>query len=292
MYLRATAKINLALDVLRKRPDGYHEVRMVMQMVGMYDRLKLEAVKGTGAVELTTNLSYIPTDDNNLVVRAARLLMEKAGVTDGLKIRLDKFIPVAAGLAGGSSDAAMTLIGVNRIFHLGYTERELMDLGTRIGADVPFCIQRGTALSEGIGEVITPLKAMPDAGILLSKPNISVSTRDVYSAFDAGQIEKHPDIDGLLQALDAGDLQEMAKGERMGNVLESVTGPKYPVIAELEDIMLQEGALRAIMSGSGPTVFGIFDDREKAETCRKRLRAAKPGARTFLTWPTARVYTG
>ncbi len=286
MYLRATAKINLALDVLKKRQDGYHEVRMVMQMVGMYDRLTLEAVKGGQGVRLTTNLSYIPTDENNLVVRAANLLMSESGVTDGLAVHLDKFIPVAAGLAGGSSDAAMTLVGVNRIFRLGKTEEELMQLGARIGADVPYCIKRGTALSEGIGEILTPLKAMPDAGILLSKPNISVSTRDVYAAFDAEKITDHPDIDGLIGAIEAGDLHAMTEGQRMANVLETVTGPKYPVIAELKKTMLEEGALTAIMSGSGPTVFGIFDDSGKAEACRMRLRAERPQARTFLTWPT------
>ena len=286
MYLRATAKINLALDVLRKRPDGYHEVRMVMQMVGMYDRLTLEAVKDRPGIELTTNLSYIPTDENNLVVRAAKLLMEEAGVTDGLRSRLDKFIPVAAGLAGGSSDAAMTLLGVNRLFHLGLKQKDLLMKGAMIGADVPYCILKGTALSEGIGEILTPLKSMPDAGILLCKPNISVSTRDVYGAFDASSITEHPDIDGLVQAIEDEDLVGMTAEDRMFNVLEGVTGPKYPVIGEIERVMEEEGALRAIMSGSGPTVFGIFNDKEKAETCRKRLRRERPWARTFLTWPT------
>ena len=285
MFLRANAKINLTLDVLGKRADGYHEVRMVMQMVGMYDRLTLEAVRGGSGISLETNLSYIPSDENNLVYKAAALLMEEAGVTDGLRIRLDKFIPVAAGLAGGSSDAAMAMVGVNRLFHLGLTQGGLMERAAKIGADVPYCILQGTALSEGIGERLSPLREMPEADILLCKPNVSVSTRDVYSAFDADAVKQHPDVDGLIAAIDQGNLREMTHPSRMSNVLEEVTGRKYPVIAQIERIMEEQGALRAIMSGSGPTVFGIFDDHAKAEECRRRLRAEKPAARTFLTWP-------
>jgi len=285
MYLRATAKINLALDVLRKREDGYHEVRMVMQMVGMYDRLSMQPVSGRPGIRLESNLSYIPTDENNLVVKAAKLLMDEAGVKDGLDIRLDKFIPVAAGLAGGSSDAAMAMVGVNRLFHLGLTQKALMERGRLIGADVPFCILRGTALSEGIGEILTPLPSIPDVYILLCKPNISVSTRDVYNALDAAAIPFHPDVDGMIRAIREGDLKGIVQPDRMANVLEDVTGPRYPVIGQIEKIMLEEGAVRAVMSGSGPTVFGIFEDRDKAETCRMRLRAERPASRTFLTWP-------
>ena len=285
MFLRATAKINLALDVLSKREDGYHDVRMIMQMVGMYDRLELQPLLFEPGIHLETNLSYIPTDEGNLAVKAAKLLMDEAGVTDGLKIRLDKFIPVAAGLAGGSSDAAMTMVGVNRLFHLGFTREELMKRAAKIGADVPFCILRGTALSEGIGDILTPLPQMPDAAILLCKPNISVSTRDVYGALDSGKAGKHPDIDGMIRAIKDGDLERMTDPALMVNVLESVTGPRYPVIGAIESIMKEEGALNAVMSGSGPTVFGIFRDAGKAEACRVRLRKEKPAARTFLTWP-------
>ena len=285
MFLRATAKINLALDVIRKREDGYHEVRMVMQMVGMYDRLSLNPVSGRPGIRLETNLSYIPTDENNLVVKAAKLLMDEASVTDGLSIRLDKFIPVAAGLAGGSSDAAMTLIGVNRLFHLGLTQEELMKRGRLIGADVPYCIMKGTALSEGIGEILTPLPPMPDAAILLCKPNISVSTRDVYHALDAASIVNHPDIDGMVEAIRAGSLEGITDRGCMSNVLEDITGPRYPVIRMIEQVMMEEGALQAVMSGSGPTVFGIFSDTDLAEACRKRLRRERPAARTFLTRP-------
>ncbi|MDO4620234.1 MAG: 4-(cytidine 5'-diphospho)-2-C-methyl-D-erythritol kinase [Lachnospiraceae bacterium] len=288
MLLRATAKINLSLDVLGKRDDGYHEVRMIMQMVGMYDRLTLQAVSGKSGIALETNLPYLPTDDNNLVVRAAKLLMEEKGVTDGVKIRLDKFIPVAAGLAGGSSDAAQTMIGVNRMFHLGYSMEELMARGKQIGADVPYCIMGGTALSEGIGEILTPLPTMPDCRILLCKPSVSVSTKDVYKSIDEKENLRHPDVDAQLQALQNGDLRALAAPDAMYNVLEEVTGEKYPIISEIEQAMLKEGALNAVMSGSGPTVFGIFDDADAAERCRDHLRARMPSARTFLTWPDAK----
>lgn len=285
MYLRAAAKINLALDVVGKRSDGYHDVRMVMQMTGMYDRLTLQADSGRPGIRLTTNLRYIPVDENNLAVKAAALLMNEAGVTDGLSIHLNKFIPVAAGLAGGSSDAAMTMVGVNRLFHLGLSTGELMERGRQIGADVPFCILRGTALSEGIGEILTPLKPMPKAHILLCKPNVSVSTKDVYTRIDETENLTHPDIDGMVAAIEAGDLEAITDPACMINVLEAVTGARYPVIGEIEKTMKEEGALGAIMSGSGSTVFGIFRDIDKADQCRKRLRAERPQARTFLTWP-------
>ena len=285
MFLRATAKINLALDVLGRREDGYHEVRMVMQMVGMYDRLTLLPERGRPGVRLETNLSYLPTGGSNLVVKAAKLLMDEFGVTDGLSVRLDKFIPVAAGLAGGSTDAAMTLIGVNRIFRLGLTKEELMERGRGIGADIPYCILGGTALSEGIGEVLTPLPALPAMQILLCKPNISVSTRDVYGRLDLAGVGTHPDIDGMVGAIRDGDAAGIVKSDRMVNVLEAVTAERYPVIRQIEQEMMEAGAVRAVMSGSGPTVFGVFFDKDKAEAARAVLRKRRPSARVFLTWP-------
>ena len=288
MFLRATAKINLALDVLRKREDGYHEVRMVMQMVGMYDKLELTARPGKGGITLTCNLPYIPTDDNNLVVKAAKMLMEEKQVTDGLVIHLDKFIPVAAGLAGGSSDAAMTLIGVNRLFRLGFSTEELMARAAKIGADIPYCILQGTALSEGIGEILTPLPPMPNCHILLCKPNISVSTRDVYGALKADELSRHPDIDGMIRSLSERNLAGVTAEDAMYNVLETVTASRFPVITQIREDMMACGAMRAIMSGSGPTVFGIFDDADKADACRQKLKAERPHARTFLTWPVNR----
>jgi 4-diphosphocytidyl-2-C-methyl-D-erythritol kinase len=285
MYLRATAKINLALDVVGIREDHYHEVRMVMQMVGMYDRLNLHPEKGKPGIRLTTNLKYIPTDENNLVVKAASLLMEEAGVTDGLSIHLNKFIPVAAGLAGGSSDAAMTMTGVNRLFHLGLSEEELMARGKEIGADVPFCILRGTALSEGIGEILTPLRPMPKADILLCKPNISVSTKDVYTRLDENGIKVHPDVDGMLAAIGSGDLEALTEPGCMSNVLENVAGTRYPVIAAIERTMMEEGALNAIMSGSGPTVFLLAPDAQEVQRAfdaTEGIQAQRIMTRTIL----------
>lgn len=284
MYLRATAKINLSLDVLGLRPDGYHEVRMVMQMVGMYDQLELVAEHGKPGIRFSTNLPYLPTDRSNLVVRAAQDLMEESGVTDGLKIRLNKFIPVAAGLAGGSSDAAQTLIGVNRLFHLGFSREALMARGRAIGADVPFCVLGGTALAEGIGEHLTPLPALTRTPVLLCKPPVSVSTRDVYAAFDRLPDVVHPDIASQIQGIRDQDLSAVTASSAMGNVLESVTGHLYPVIGQIEEQMTADGALRAVMSGSGPTVFGLFSDTAKAELARDHLRKMYPQARTFLTW--------
>ena len=286
MFLRAHAKINLSLDVLRRREDGYHEVKMVMQMTGMYDRMNLLPLKGRPGIRLSTNLPYIPADENNLAYKAAKLLMDEFEVTDGLEIRLDKFIPVAAGLAGGSSDAAQALIGVNRLFGLGLDTAELMTRAARIGADVPYCVMGGTALSEGIGEVLTPLPSMPDnVCILLCKPNINVSTREVYTALRVDQLDFHPDVDAQTEALRAGDIRGITAKGVMYNVLETVTGEKYPVIKSIENDMLEAGALAAIMSGSGPTVFGIFDNADRAEVCRNSLRRTRPSARTFLTWP-------
>lgn len=284
MYLQATAKINLSLDVLGTRADGYHDVRMVMQMVGMYDRLELTPEKGKPGIRFTTNLSYLPTDRSNLAVRAAQMLMEEFGVTDGLRIHLHKFIPVSAGLAGGSSDAAQTMIGVNRLFRLGLDRKGLMERGRSIGADVPFCILGGTALSEGIGEKLTPLPAMDRTDVLLCKPPVNVSTKDVYASFDRLTAVEHPDIDAQIAGIRAHDLNAVTDARAMRNVLEAVTGAACPVIGQIEDQMMADGARRAVMSGSGPTVFGLYDDHAKAEDARLRLKRIFPQARTFLTW--------
>ena len=284
MQIRAMAKINLSLDVIRKREDGYHEVRMIMQMVDMYDTVRMFPTRQRG-IRLTTNLPYIPRDENNLAFRAAKLIMDECGVNRGLSIRLDKFIPVAAGLAGGSSDAAATMVGVNKLFGLGFSREQLMERAAKIGADVPYCIMKGTALSEGIGEILTPLPPMPDCFILLCKPNISVSTRDVYGSLHLDEETFHPDVGRAVEALHAGDLKMLTNSSCMFNVLETVTAPRYPVIGDIEADMMESGALRAVMSGSGPTVFGVFDDRDKAERARTFLKEKRPSARTFLTWP-------
>ena len=273
--LKARAKINLGLDVVRKREDGYHEVRMIMQMINLYDRITLRRSTEPG-IRVTTNLPYLPVNEDNLVYRAAKLLMEEFKVTEGAEIELQKYIPVAAGMAGGSSDAAAVMVGVNRIFHLGLTKKQLMERGVKIGADVPFCIMRGTALAEGIGEVLTPLPAMPHCSLVIAKPKIHVSTKFVYGNLKASELKEHPDIDGQVQALREGSLEQLVA--KMGNVLETVTVPAYPVIDEIKKTMLKNDAMGAMMSGSGPTVFGVFEREERAqEVCRllKKEGAAK-----------------
>ena len=269
--LRAYGKINLGLDVLRKREDGYHDVRMIMQTVGLYDQIDLFFRQASG-IQIETNLPYLPVNENNLVYKAAQMLMEEFQVTNGVFIRLRKMIPVAAGMAGGSSDAAAVLVGINKMFHLGLSMEELMERGVKIGADVPYCIMRGTALSEGIGEKLTALPPMPQCQVLLAKPAISVSTKYVYENLCANSLkpQQHPDIDGMIEAIGEGNLLEGSK--HLGNVLELVTARKYPVIEEIKNVMRRHGALGALMSGSGPTVFGLFDNPKAASSAYEELR--------------------
>lgn len=269
--LKAYGKINLGLDVLRKREDGYHEVRMIMQTVGIFDRIDLIRTAEPG-IQVETNLYYLPTNENNLVYKAAKLLMDEFQITEGVQIRLRKFIPVAAGMAGGSSDAAAVLFGVNKMFRLGLNTSQLMERGVKIGADVPYCILRGTALSEGIGEILTPLPPVPQCQVLIAKPAISVSTKFVYDNLHANDLkpEQHPDIDGILQAIQDQDIYGIAG--RLGNVLETVTIKEYPVIRQIKETMLESGAIGALMSGSGPTVFGLFTNPKAAQTAYEEMR--------------------
>lgn len=259
MRLRAFAKINLGLDILRKREDGYHEVRMIMQTIQMYDVLEMKKVKKPG-ISLSVNYPYIPSDERNLVYKAAKLLMDEFQVKEGVDIRLEKFIPVAAGMAGGSSDAAAAMVGINHLFKLGLSEKDLMDRAVNIGADVPYCIMRGTALAEGIGEILTPLPPMPKCPVLIAKPPVAVSTKFVYENLKLTDATKHPDIDAVADAIKNKDLKAVAAN--MGNILETVTIPHNPVIAEIKKVMKANGALNAMMSGSGPTVFGLFQSEK------------------------------
>ena len=282
MRLQAFAKINLGLDVLGKREDGYHEVRMIMQTIRMYDQLDMRKSVEPG-IHLTTNKKYIPVDENNLVWRAAKLMMDTCGIMEGVSIHLHKVIPVAAGMAGGSSDAAATLVGMNRLFHCGLSKEKLMELGVQIGADVPYGVLRGTALAEGIGEKLTVLPPMPDCWILIGKPGISVSTKYVYTTLDLNTDTVHPDIDGMKKALEDGNLYGIT--ERMGNVLQDVTIPAYPEVERIKEQMKALGAVNAMMSGSGPTVFGIFDNEEKAQKACQKLRESGSCQQVFLTVP-------
>lgn len=278
--LKALGKINLGLDVLGRRPNGYHDVRMVMQTVYLYDQILLEKTDKEG-ISLETNLFYLPVNENNLAYRAAKMLIDEFTIKEGVHISLEKHIPVAAGMAGGSSNAAAVLYGMNRLFQLGLTDQELMDRSVQLGADVPYCIMRGTVLAEGIGEKLTPLPAMPKCHVLLAKPPISVSTQKVYEKLDAQEVTKHPDIDGILLGLQTGDLEKITSS--MGNVLENVTITEYPQIERIKDVMKEEGALNAMMSGSGPTVFGIYDDKMLARRAAARIREEQLAKQVHVT---------
>lgn len=267
--LKALAKINLGLDVTGKREDGYHEVRMIMQTIHLYDRVEIKKTKSP-AIRVETNLYYLPVNEDNLVYRAAKLMKDEFKIKEGVRIVLQKFIPVAAGLAGGSSDAAAVLVGMNRIFQLGLKQDRLMEIGLKLGADVPFCIMRGTALAEGIGEVLTPLPPMPKCPVLIAKPGVSVSTKFVYENLRINEYTKHPDIDKIAEAIKKKNLKDVASG--MGNILETVTIPKYPVIDEIKSMMIENGALNAMMSGSGPTVFGLFQGEKDVRRAYDALK--------------------
>lgn len=280
MELKALGKINLGLDVLGRRENGYHDVRMVMQTLYLYDQITIEKTEKPG-IELSTNLFYLPVNENNLAYRAADLLMQEFGVEEGVKITLEKHIPVAAGMAGGSSNAAAVLYGINRMFSLGLSQEELMERGVKLGADVPYCIMRGTVLAEGIGEILTPLPAMPRCTVLVAKPPISVSTKLVYEKLDAHEIENHPDIDGVLEGLERQDLKKIASS--MGNVLERVTVEEYPVIEEIKEMMKENGALNAMMSGSGPTVFGLYSDKRMAKKAAQKIKESGIAKQVYVT---------
>lgn len=269
IHVKAYGKINLGLDVVRKREDGYHEVRMIMQTVSVYDSLELAKTETSG-IKLETNLDWLPVDEGNLAYRAADMLMQEFGIKEGVHIRLEKNIPVAAGMAGGSTDAAAVLKGVNELFSLGLSEAELMKRGVKLGADVPYCIMGGTALSEGIGEILTSLPAMPVCHLLIAKPEVGVSTKFVYENLRANELEKHPDIDGMTEAIWAGDLAGVIN--RLENVLETVTIPAYPIIDEIKSFMKAHGAENVLMSGSGPTVFGIYTKEELLHEAAEALK--------------------
>ena len=281
MRLRAMAKINLGLDVIRKREDGYHEVRMIMQTVRMYDTLEIRKKQAPG-ISLRSNLPYVPSDERNLVYKAAKILMDEFHVEEGLSMKLTKSIPVAAGMAGGSSDAAAAFVGVNRLFRLGLSQEELMKRAIQVGADVPYCVMRGTALAEGIGEKLTRLPRVPHCYVLVGKPGVNVSTKTAYENLKLDDpAVVHPDIDGMVTAVRNGDLDGMIS--RMGNVFEPGIISKYPVIQEIKDLMESNGARKAMMSGSGPTVFGIFDDKEKMERAAAVLRESRLAKTVFAT---------
>lgn len=277
---RAYAKINIGLDVLRRRADGYHEVKMIMQTVDIYDELVLERRKQPG-IELRMDNSELPSGGDNLICRAADLLFREKEITGGVNISLTKRIPIAAGMAGGSADAAAALRGVNELFDLGYSLTELQALGVGLGADIPYCLAGGIMLSEGIGEILTPLPAPPAAHLVIAKPDINVSTAFVYGNLHADRLAWHPDIDGMIAALQKGDLDGITG--RLGNVLETVTVKAHPVIEQIKELLRKQGAENALMSGSGPTVFGIFKEKETAARAAEAVERGRLAKQIFVT---------
>ena len=278
--LKALAKINLGLDVVRRREDGYHEVRMIMQTIHLFDKLIIRKTTEPG-IAIRTNLSFLPVNENNLVYKAGKMLMDEFSIEEGVCVELEKHIPVAAGMAGGSTDAAAMLYGMNEIFGLRLKRTELMKRGEKIGADVPYCLMRGTALAEGIGEKLTQLPPMVKCPVLIAKPQISVSTKWVYQNLVLDENMVHPDIDGMVAAIRSKNLTGVA--ERMGNVLETVTIPQHPEIEQIKDLMKRENAINAMMSGSGPTVFGLFADEKTAKKAYEAVLRSGLAKQVFLT---------
>ena len=266
----AYAKLNLSLDVLNKRPDGYHEMKMVMQTVSLRDRLTVET--GTGRpLEMRSNLGFLPSDEHNLAAAAALVLCRETGTDpDGLSIHLDKSIPVCAGMAGGSADAAAVLRGLNEVLGQVQPQYRLEEIGSLVGSDVPYCVGGGTTLAEGRGELLTPLSPLPRCHVVVCKPAFSVSTPELFRALDGCRIRRRPDTSGLIDALTAGDLPGVAR--RMYNVFEDVLPQRrYQEICTIKNVLIQHGALGASMSGTGPTVFGLFDRPQAAEDARAAL---------------------
>lgn len=261
---KARAKINLGLDVCRRLENGYHEVKMVMQTVDIYDELEFKKRNDPDIILSVNSRDYLGDLENNLIFKAAKLMKEWYNISQGIEIRLKKNIPVAAGMAGGSTDAAATMLAINEMFELGLSKEELMERAVTLGADIPFCILGGTALAQGIGEKLISLPAPPKASLLVVKPPIMVPTKWVYENLHLDELEKHPDIDGMIDALKEGNLRGIT--ERMENVMESVTEQAYPIITDIKKMMLGNGALNAVMSGSGPSIFGVFLDEETAHT--------------------------
>lgn len=267
---KARAKINLGLDVIRRLENGYHEVKMVMQTIGLYDELILKKRQDSDIILLINSVDSLGAREDNLIYKAAKRMQEHYHIGQGVEVSLKKNIPVAAGMAGGSTDAAAVMLAMNEMFELGRSKEELMELALPLGADIPFCIMGGTALAEGIGEKLTPLPPPPHAEIVVVKPPIMVSTAKVYQSLDMNIMEKHPDIDGMVKAIEDGDLKGVT--QRMENVMETVTAAEFPIITDIKKMLTGNGALNAMMSGSGPSIFGVFQDAQAASDAAEYVR--------------------
>ena len=269
MKIKAYGKINIALEVVGKREDGYHLLRMIMQNIDLYDLIELNE-KRSNDITIECNKPYVPKDDRNLAYKAARLFMDTYKINRGIHIDIVKNIPVAAGLAGGSTNAAAVLKALNEMFDVGASEQDSMNLGVKLGADIPYCIKGGTCLCEGIGEKISELKSFKDKILVLVKPPFGVSTKDVYGAIDINKIFKKVLVNELIEAIEKDDLFFVAKN--MKNHLENVTLRRHPLIIKIKEDMIKMGSIGSMMSGSGPTVFGFFDDMLKAQSCYERMK--------------------
>ncbi|WP_300259353.1 4-(cytidine 5'-diphospho)-2-C-methyl-D-erythritol kinase [Clostridium sp.] len=280
MKMKAYAKINIALDAIGKREDDYHLLRMIMQTVDLYDVIDITKSKGS-SISISCNKHYVPTDERNLAYKAAVLFRDEFNIKDGVKINIKKNIPVAAGMAGGSTNAAAVLVIMNKIFNINASLEVLKQIGLKIGADVPYCIEGGTALCEGIGEIITPLKPFENKILVVLKPNFGVSTKEVYTNLDINKIRKHVNIEGLIQAMENDDLDYVSKN--MKNVLENVTLKKHTILKNIKEDMRKSGALGAMMSGSGPTVFAFFDDMLTAQRAFEFLKGKYKYSDVYIT---------
>lgn len=276
----AYAKINLGLDVVGVLPNGYHEVKMVMQNVKIHDTLTF-SMREDELITIESDNGTLPLDQNNLIYKAVMLLRQLTGNKKGVHIKLVKRIPIAAGMAGGSTDAAATLLGVNELFNLGLSKEEIMKESVKIGADVPYCVLGQTALSEGIGEKLTPIGMPPQAILVVAKPDIDVSTPHVYKMLDQKTGYEHPDIDGMVDAIKQKNLDGII--QRLGNVLEIVTIEEHPVVEQIKNVFLEQGAKGALMSGSGPSTFGIFDCQQNAEKAYEKIKELGLASQVFIT---------
>ena len=282
MLFKANAKINLALDVLGERPNGYHDVKMIMQSVDLADYLEINP-NDENRIIINCDNNEIECNESNLIYKAATKIMDYVGKSFGVTIKLEKNIPIAAGMAGGSTDAAATLVGINEVMGLGLSSKELRDIGVTFGADIPFCIEGGTYLSEGIGEILTKLPDMPECILLIAKPDINVSTKFVYDNLVLDETTIHPDVDGMIEAIKKGSLTGVTG--RMSNLLATVTEQEYKVIKRLKDICLEEGALGSLMSGSGPTVFGVFDEMKDAKMAYAAIKNELGLGQVYISVP-------
>lgn len=280
--LFAKAKINLALDVVERLDSGYHNLEMIMQTIGLSDTIEIKKTF-TNDIKLKTNVYWLPTDYTNLVYKAAKYLKDEYNIKYGIHIELNKKIPSCAGLGGGSADCAATLIGIRNLFGLKISNNKLLDISKNFGADVPFCLKRGTCLAEGIGEKLTPLNNMPNCYILVVKPNVNISTSVIFENLNLSKIKERPDIEKIIYYIDKNDIEGVSKN--LCNVLESVSIEKYPIIKQIKENMLENGALGSLMSGSGSAVFGIFKNKKQVAIAKNNIERTLNIKEVFTTKP-------